>query len=50
MSYWTNRQEQLKKTAEKDEAKLKRRLSDFYDKEFKRLDTGDCFILSAIWC
>lgn len=38
MSYWTNRQEQLKKAAEKDEAKLKKRLSDFYDKEFKRLE------------
>lgn len=38
MSYWTDRQEQLKKAAEKDEAKLKRRLSDFYDKEFKRLE------------
>lgn len=37
MSYWTNRQEQLKKAAEKDEAKLKKRLSDFYDKEFKWL-------------
>lgn len=38
MSYWTNRQEQLKKAAEKGEAKLKKRLSDFYDKEFKRLE------------
>lgn len=37
MSYWTNRQEQLKKTAEKDEAKLKKRLSSFYDAEFTRL-------------
>lgn len=38
MSYWTNRQEQLKKTAEKDEAAIKKRLSKFYDAEFKRLD------------
>lgn len=38
MSYWTNRQEQLKKTAEKDEVKLKKRLSSFYDTEFNRLD------------
>ena len=38
MSYWTNRQEQLKKTAEKDEASIKKRLSKFYDAEFKRLD------------
>nr|DAF98354.1 MAG TPA: minor capsid protein [Siphoviridae sp. ctnNB1] len=38
MSYWTNRQKQLKKTAEKDEEKLKKRLSSFYDSEFKRLD------------
>jgi len=38
MSYWTNRQEQLKKAAEKDEAKIKKRLSSFYDSEFRRLD------------
>lgn len=38
MSYWTKRQEQLKQAAEKDEAKLKKRLSSFYDAEFKRLD------------
>lgn len=38
MSYWTNRQEQLKKVAEKDEAKIKKRLSSFYDSEFKRLE------------
>ena len=38
MSYWTNRQEQLKKTAEKDEAAIKKRLSKLYDAEFKRLD------------
>lgn len=38
MSYWTKRQEQLKQTAEKDEAKLKKRLSAYYDAEFKRLE------------
>ncbi len=38
MSYWTDRQERLKQTAEKDEAKLKKRLSSFYDAEFKRLE------------
>ena len=38
MSYWTDRQEQLKRTAEKDEAALKKRLEKFYDAEFKRLD------------
>lgn len=38
MSYWTRRQEQLKQTAEKDEAKLKKRLSSFFDTEFKRLE------------
>ena len=38
MSYWTRRQEQLKQAAEKDEAALKKRLSSFYDAEFKRLD------------
>ena len=38
MSYWTDRQEQLKRTAEKDEAALKKRLEKFYDAEFKRPD------------
>lgn len=38
MSYWTRRQEQLKQAAEKDEAALKKRLSSFFDTEFKRLD------------
>ena len=38
MSYWTRRQEQLKQTAEKDEVKLKKRLSSFFDAEFKRLE------------
>ena len=38
MSYWTKRQEQLKQAAEKNEAKLKKRLSSFYDAEFKRLE------------
>lgn len=33
-----DRQEQLKKAAEKDEAKLRKRLSSFYDSEFKRID------------
>lgn len=38
MSYWTERQEQLKQSAEKSEAALKKRLEKFYDAEFKRLD------------
>lgn len=38
MSYWTDRQEQLKQSAEKSEAALKKRLKKFYDAEFKRLD------------
>ena len=38
MSYWTDRQEQLKQSAEKSEAALKKRLEKFYDVEFKRLD------------
>ena len=37
MSYWTDRQEQLKQSAEKSEAALKKRLEKFYDAEFKRL-------------
>lgn len=38
MSYWSNRQDQLRKAAEKEEAAIKKRLSKFYDAEFKRLD------------
>lgn len=38
MSYWTDRQEQLKQSAEKSEAALKKRLEKFYNTEFKRLD------------
>lgn len=38
MSYWTDRQEQLKQSAEKSEAALNKRLEKFYDAEFKRLD------------
>lgn len=38
MSYWSDRQDQLRKVAEKDEAAIKKRLSKFYDAEFKRLD------------
>lgn len=38
MSYWTDRQEQLKQSAEKSEAALKKRLEKFYDAELKRLE------------
>lgn len=38
MSYWSDRQKQLLKQMEKDEGKLKKRLSSFYDAEFRRLD------------
>ena len=38
MSYWSDRQNQLRKAAEKEEAAIKKRLSKFYDAEFKRLD------------
>lgn len=38
MSYWTDRQEQLKQSAEKNEAALRKRLEKFYDAEFKRLE------------
>ena len=38
MSYWSDRQDQLRKAAEKDEAAIKKRLTKFYDAEFKRLD------------
>lgn len=38
MTYWQNRQQQLNKQMEKDEARLKKRLSSFYDAEFARLE------------
>lgn len=38
MSYWSERKEQLRKAAEKDEAAIKKRLSKFYDAELRRLD------------
>lgn len=38
MSYWTKRQKQLKESAEKEEARIKKRLSSFYDEELKRLE------------
>ena len=37
MSYWSDRQDQLRKAAEKDEAAIKKRLSKFYDAELKKL-------------
>lgn len=38
MSYWQKRQQQLNKQLEKDEVRLKKRLSSFYDSEFRKLD------------
>lgn len=38
MSYWTKRQDQLKESAEKEENRIKNRLSSFYDSELKRLE------------
>ncbi len=38
MSYWTDRQERLKRAAEKDEEKIRKRLESFYAEEFRRLD------------
>lgn len=38
MNYWQRRQEELNKELEKDETKLKKRLSSFYDTEFSRLE------------
>lgn len=38
MNYWTRRQEQLKQMAERDETRIKKRLSSFFDTEFKRLE------------
>lgn len=38
MNYWQRRQQQLNQQLEKDEARLKKRLSSFYDTEFRKLD------------
>lgn len=37
-NYWQDRQKELYAAMEKDEAKLKERLSKYYDSEYKRLD------------
>lgn len=38
MSYWTDRQEKLKKTAEKNEEAIQKRLKKIYAEEWKRLE------------
>ncbi len=38
MTYWEKRKQQLNRQLEKDEAKLKKRLSSFYDAEFRKLE------------
>lgn len=38
MNYWQKRQQQLNKQLEKDEAKLKKRLSSYFDTEYRKLD------------
>lgn len=38
MNYWERRQQQLNSQLEKDEAKLKKRLSSFYDSEYRKLE------------
>lgn len=38
MNYWQKRQKQLNEQLEKDEEKLKKRLSSFYDSEYARLE------------
>lgn len=38
MNYWERRQQQLNSQLEKDEAKLKKRLSSFYDSEYGKLE------------
>ena len=38
MNYWQKRQQQLNKQMEKDEAKLKKRLSSYFDTEYRKLD------------
>lgn len=38
MEYWQKRQQQLNSQMEKDEVKLKKRLSSFYDSEYRKLE------------
>lgn len=38
MGYWQKRQQQLNSQMEKDEVKLKKRLSSFYDSEYRKLE------------
>ncbi len=38
MNYWQKRQQQLNKQLEKDEEKLKKRLSSYFDTEYRKLD------------
>lgn len=38
MNYWEKRQQQLNKQMEKDEEKLKKRLSSYFDTEYRKLD------------
>lgn len=38
MTYWEKRQQQLNSQLEKDETKLKERLSSFYDSEYRKLE------------
>ena len=37
MNYWEQRQQQLNRELEKDEARLKKRLSSYYDEEYRKL-------------
>lgn len=38
MSYWQKRQQQLNKSLEKDEERLKKRLSSYFDTEYRKLE------------
>lgn len=38
MNYWEKRQQQLNKEMEKDEARLKKRLSSYFDTEYRKLE------------
>ena len=38
MNYWERRQQELNKAMEKDEKKLKKRLSSYFDTEYRKLE------------
>ena len=49
MTYWERRQRELNQALEKDEAKLKKRLSSFYDAEYRKLEKEIARLEKLAW-